>query len=133
MGCDPKGLPDRMVNPSSQLTWWQREQVLWGPRQLGQFFPLGLTDSLGSEEKGQLLITFSRIVGNVRGSPVSPSLKSSKPERDFLGLKLHQESPIILLELERVFFCLFCFFAFEGLWKGGHSLGESQHDECVLR
>ena len=64
---------------------------------LGQFFLLGLAGSLGSEEKGQLLIPFSRIVGNVRGSPVSPSLKSSKPERDFLGLKLHQQSPIILL------------------------------------
>ena len=78
---------------------------------LGQFFLLGLAGSLGSEEKGQLLIPFSRIVGNVRGSPVSPSLKSSKPERDFLGLKLHQQSPIILLDLERFFF-VFLFFVF---------------------
>lgn len=74
---------------------------------LGQFFLLGLAGSLGSEEKGQLLIPFSRIVGNVRGSPVSPSLKSSKPERDFLGLKLHQPSPIILLGLERFLFFIF--------------------------
>lgn len=132
MGCDLKGLPDRMVNPSSQLTWWQREQVLWGPRQLGQFFPLGLTDSLGSEEKGQLLITFSRIVGNVRGSPVSPSLKSSKPERDFLGLKLHQESPIILLELERGFFLFVLFFLLLKGFGKGDTLWESPSTMSVF-
>lgn len=84
---------------------------------LGQFFLLGLAGSLGSEEKGQLLIPFSRIVGNVRGSPVSPSLKSSKPERDFLGLKLHQQSPIILLDLERFLF-YFIFLLLKDFGKG---------------
>lgn len=56
-----------------------------GTQTTGQFFPLGLAGSLGSEER-TTPDHFSRIVGNVRGSPVSPSLKSSKPERDFLGL-----------------------------------------------
>ena len=82
---------------------------------LGQFFLLGLAGSLGSEEKGQLLIPFSRIVGNVRGSPVSPSLKSSKPE--IAPAKSHHS-----FGFRKVF--IFYFFAFEGLWKGGHA-GES--------